>query len=245
MKKIKNNIDQKISNFNFVKYRKSLDMSFNIRREQLISDFNEWIKNLYASMHLSKFRQVLYEIETIKHKFISIPEHHWRYQIIQIRAIVRIIRKKLKKYHEFLPNDNSHQNHSLSFWFNQIVLILEQLCIDFRLDTRPNKNQKEFIKPIQSIYHGYIELISLLIRFSYIKGEFHEVLSYLSISEGLMNYANYIVNINSMPTLQRIFLVKAKIFMANCDYLNASRYLEKTIDFSLSQFLSMLLLIFI
>ena len=235
MKKIKNNIDQKISNFNFVKYRKSLDMSFNIRRELLISDFNEWIKNLYASMHLSKFRQVLYEIETIKHKFISIPEHHWRYQIIQIRAIVRIIRKKLKKYHEFLPNDNSHQNHSLSFWFNQIVLILEQLCIDFRLDTRPNKNQKEFIKPIQSIYHGYIELISLLIRFSYIKGEFHEVLSYLSISEGLMNYANYIVNINSMPTLQRIFLVKAKIFMANCDYLNASRYLEKTIDFSLSQ----------
>ena len=235
MKKIKNNIDQKISNFNFVKYRKSLDMSFNIRREQLISDFNEWIKNLYASMHLSKFRQVLYEIETIKHKFISIPEHHWRYQIIQIRAIVRIIRKKLKKYHEFLPNDNSHQNHSLSFWFNQIVLILEQLCIDFRLDTRPNKNQKEFIKPIQSIYHGYIELISLLIRFSYIKGEFHEVLSYLSISEGLVNYANYIVNINSMPTLQRIFLVKAKIFMANCDYLNASRYLEKTIDFSLSQ----------
>ena len=235
MKKIKNNIDQKISNFNFVKYRKSLDMNFNIRRELLISDFNEWIKNLYASMHLSKFRQVLYEIETIKHKFISIPEHHWRYQIIQIRAIVRIIRKKLKKYHEFLPNDNSHQNHSLSFWFNQIVLILEQLCIDFRLDTRPNKNQKEFIKPIQSIYHGYIELISLLIRFSYIKGEFHEVLSYLSISEGLMNYANYIVNINSMPTLQRIFLVKAKIFMANCDYLNASRYLEKTIDFSLSQ----------
>ena len=235
MKKIKTNIDQKISNFNFVKYRKSLDMSFNIRREQLISDFNEWIKNLYASMHLSKFRQVLYEIETIKHKFISIPEHHWRYQIIQIRAIVRIIRKKLKKYHEFLPNDNSHQNHSLSFWFNQIVLILEQLCIDFRLDTRPNKNQKEFIKPIQSIYHGYIELISLLIRFSYIKGEFHEVLSYLSISEGLVNYANYIVNINSMPTLQRIFLVKAKIFMANCDYLNASRYLEKTIDFSLSQ----------
>ncbi len=235
MKKIKNNIDQKISNFNFVKYRKSLDMSFNIRRELLISDFNEWIKNLYASMHLSKFRQVLYEIETIKHKFISIPEHHWRYQIIQIRAIVRIIRKKLKKYHEFLPNDNSHQNHSLSFWFNQIVLILEQLCIVFRLDTRPNKNQKEFIKPIQSIYHGYIELISLLIRFSYIKGEFHEVLSYLSISEGLVNYANYIVNINSMPTLQRIFLVKAKIFMANCDYLNASRYLEKTIDFSLSQ----------
>ena len=235
MKKIKNNSDQKISNFNFVKYRKSLDMNFNIRRELLISDFNEWIKNLYASMHLSKFRQVLYEIETIKHKFISIPEHHWRYQIIQIRAIVRIIRKKLKKYHEFLPNDNSHQNHSLSFWFNQIVLILEQLCIDFRLDTRPNKNQKEFIKPIRSIYHGYIELISLLIRFSYIKGEFHEVLSYLSISEGLVNYANYIVNINSMPTLQRIFLVKTKIFMANCDYLNASRYLEKTIDFSLSQ----------
>ena len=235
MEKIKNNIGQKISNFNFIKYRKSLDMNFNIRREQLISDFNEWIKNLYTSMHLSKFRQVLYEIETIKHKFISIPEHHWRYQVIQIRAIVRIIRKKLRKYHKFLPNDNSHQNHSLSFWFNQVLLLLEKLCIDFRLDTRHNKNQKELIKPIQSIYHGYIELISLLIRYSYLKGEFHEILSYLSISEGLLNYANYIVNINSMPSLQRILLVKAKFFMANCDYLNASRFIEKNIDFSLSQ----------
>ena len=235
MEKIKNNIGQKISNFNFIKYRNSLDMNFNIRREQLISDFNEWMKNLYTSMHLSKFRQVLYEIETIKHKFISIPEHHWRYQVIQIRAIVRIIRKKLRKYHKFLPNDNSHQNHSLSFWFNQVLLLLEKLCIDFRLDTRHNKNQKELIKPIQSIYHGYIELISLLIRYSYLKGEFHEILSYLSISEGLLNYANYIVNINSMPSLQRILLVKAKFFMANCDYLNASRFIEKNIDFSLSQ----------
>ena len=235
MKKIKNYFDQKISNFNFIRYRKTLDLNFNIRREQLISDFNEWMKNLYASMHLSKFRQVLYEIETLKHKFISIPEYHWRYQIIQIRAIVRIIRKKLRKYREFLPNDNSHQNHSLLFWFNQIVIILEQLCFDFRLDINPNKNQKQLIKPIQSIYHGYIELISLLIRYSYIKREFHEILSYLSISEGLINYANYIVNINSMPTLQRIFLVKAKIFMANCDYLNASRFIEKTIDFSLAQ----------
>ena len=235
MKKIKNNIEQEFESLNFIKYRKSCKVTFNLRREQLISDYNEWIKNLYASMHLSKFRQVLYEIEKLKHKFVSIPEHHWRYQIIQIRAMFRIIRKKLRKYREFLPNDTSHQNHSLLFWFNQVVLILESLNYDFRLDTKPNKNQKELIKPIQCIYHGYIELISLLIKYSYIKGEFHEILSYLSITDGLVNYSNYIININSMHTLQRIFLVKAKIYMANCDYLNANRYIEKAIDFSLAQ----------
>ena len=235
MKKIKNNIEQEFKSLNFIKYRKSCKVTFNLRREQLISDYNEWIKNLYASMHLSKFRQVLYEIEKLKHKFVSIPEHHWRYQIIQIRAMFRIIRKKLRKYREFLPNDTSHQNHSILFWFNQVVLILESLNYDFRLDTKPNKNQKELIKPIQCIYHGYIELISLLIKYSYIKGEFHEILSYLSITDGLVNYSNYIININSMHTLQRIFLVKAKIYMANCDYLNANRYIEKAIDFSLAQ----------
>ena len=235
MKKFKNNIEQEFKSLNFNKFRKSCEVTFNLRREQLISDYNEWIKNLYASMHLSKFRQVLYEIEKVKHKFVSIPEHHWRYQIIQIRAMFRIIRKKLRKYREFLPNDTSHQNHSLLFWFNQVVLILESLNLDFRLDTKPNKNQKELIKPIQCIYHGYIELISLLIKYSYIKGEFLEILSYLSITDGLVNYSNYIININSMHTLQRIFLVKAKIYMANCDYLYANRYIEKAIDFSLAQ----------
>ena len=104
-------------------------------------------------MHLSKFRVVLSEIENFKKKYVSIPQLHWKYQIIQIRAIFRIIRKKFKKYREFLPKDNSHQTQSILFWFNQVVIILERLTFDFRLDNKPNKNQIFSILPIQQIYH--------------------------------------------------------------------------------------------
>ena len=235
MKKIKDSFNQEFSSFNLIKYRKSYDIKFNLKKEKLIEEYNEWIQNLYISMHLSKFRVVLSEIENFKKKYVSIPQLHWKYQIIQIRAIFRIIRKKFKKYREFLPKDNSHQTQSILFWFNQVVIILERLTFDFRLDNKPNKNQIFSILPIQQIYHGYIELLYLLIKFSYIKGEFHEILSYLAINDCLVNYSMYIVNINSMPTLQRILLIKAKIFLANCDYLNASRFIEKTIDLCLGQ----------
>ena len=40
----------------------------NTERELLISEYNTWIRNLYSSMHLSKFRQALTEIELNKKK---------------------------------------------------------------------------------------------------------------------------------------------------------------------------------
>ena len=242
MKKIKEYIEKELQIYKIKKINIDIkEKEINSDKNELIEEFNIWIKDLYMLMYSSKFRQVLTEIETKKNTFSKIPELHWKYQIIQIKAIFRIIQKKLKKYRKLLCNDFSHQNRSLLFWFNQIVLILEQLNLNFRGDLNENfadlseNNSHIFLKPIQCIYHGYVELLYLLIKYSYIRSDFQDILAYLSIVDGLANYSMYIININSMPILQRIFLVKSKMYIANCDYLNATKSIKKAIDLCIEQ----------
>ena len=62
--------------------------------EKLKEDFEIWLENLKRSMYLSKFRQVLGEIEYGKKNFESIPTEHWRYKIIQYKAIFHIIKRR-------------------------------------------------------------------------------------------------------------------------------------------------------
>ena len=146
MKKIKEYIDKELQIYKHEKSKSKIlpkTKEINSENELLISEFNKWIKNLYVSMHMSKFRQVLTEIESNKKKFINIPKEHWRYKIIQIKAIFHIIQKKLKKYKLILSKDNCYQNRALLFWFNQIVLILEQLNLEFRFDI--NSSDKDII----------------------------------------------------------------------------------------------------
>ena len=242
MKKIKEYIERELQIYKEKKINKDIkEKEINDSKKELIQVFNIWIKNLNMSMHSSKFRHVLTEIESKKKTFITIPEYHWKYQIIQIKAIFHIIQKKIKKYQKILSNDFSHQNRSILFWFNQIVIILGYLNLHFRCDLNEfyenlsENDSFKILKPIQCIYHCYIELLYLLIKYSYIRGDYLGIIAYISIVDRFADYCMHIININSMPILQRIFLVKSKIYLANCDYLNATRYITKTIDLCIEQ----------
>ena len=195
-------------------------------------EFNIWIENLNRSMYLRKYRQVLSEIETGKQNFESIPTEHWKYKIIQLKAIYHIIKIKITKYPLEMSKENSKQNKSVLFWFNYSFLILEQLILQFRDDINDNIDlkSKQILIPIQYIYLGHIQLIYLLIQYAYLNNQIPEICAYLSMVDRLANYSGFIVNIITLPLLQKIFLFRVKICLANCDYLNGMNYVKKTID---------------
>lgn len=209
-------------------------------KEELIIQYNNWIKSLYASMHLCSFRKILAEIEHKKKKYIKIPQVHWKYKVVQMKSIFHIIEKKMKKYYSFLSEENNGQNNLIQFWFNQVVIILDELQSKverdiINLNKSINLDMEIIIRQIQYIYKGYIELLYLLIKYSYIRKNYHEIFAYLSIVNRLGNYIYYIINVYSMPILQKIYLIRAKIHLANCDYINAYQYLKKTIDMCFKQ----------
>ena len=217
----------------------------NIKKDpnaKLKEDFEIWLENLNRSMYLSKFRQVLGEIEYGKKNFESIPSEHWRYKIIQLKAIFHIIKRKIKKYPLEMTKENSRQNRSVLFWFNQSYLILEQLILLFRedLNYHIDLKSKEVLKPIQYIYLGHIELLYLLINYSYINGDIQILCSYLSMVDRLASFSGYIININISPLLQKIYLFRVKLCLANSDFISAFKFVKKTIDLCSDQLMHMI-----
>ena len=242
MEKIKEYINNEIENIPVedTPNKNNSNIKINIKKNDPISklkeDFEIWIENLNRSIHLRKYRQVLSEIECGKGNFDSIPEEHWRYKIIQLKAIFNIIKRKLKKYAFEITKETSQQNHSVLFWFNQSYILLEQLILEFRDDINIiDLKTKEILKPIQYVFLGYIEFLYLLINYSYINGEIQNICAYLSMVDRLSNYSGYIVNINTLPLLQKIYLFRVKICLANCDFINGIKYVKKTIDLCTDQ----------
>ena len=50
------------------------------------------------------------------------------------------------------------------------------------------------------------------------------------MADRLSNFSGYIVNINTLPLLQRIYLFRVKICLANNDYINGLKHAKKVID---------------
>lgn len=202
-------------------------------KKQKKEDFNIWLENIRISMHLCKYRQVINEIESKKYNFHSIPEEHWKYQSIEIDAIFKILKKKFINHPKEIMKENSHQNHSCMFWLNQIYLILEQLILQFRPDLNKNLNYNDesILKPIHCIIEGHIKLIFCLIIFAQYNHQIHEICSYLSIIDRFTPYIKFANDSNSYIYFQKVQLLKAKLFIENCDYINAMESVYKNIDF--------------
>ena len=236
MEKIKEYIRREMENYSIQNQNSELNKEDD-KIEKLKEDYNIWLENLNLSMNLRKYRQVLGEIEYGKKNFESIPTEHWKYKIIQLRAIFYIIKRKIKKYPYEMSKENSRQNRAVLFWFNQFYLILEQLILQFRDDINfnINLNSKEVLKPVQYIYLGHIQLLYLLINYSYTNGEFQHICTYLSMVDRLVNYSGYTLSINALSLLQRIYLFRVKICLANLDFLNGIKYIKKVIDLCTDQ----------
>ena len=110
--------------------------------------------------------------------------------MIKLKAIFKIIQKKIKKYPELIRKDNYKQTQACLFWFNQIILILEQLTLELRPDLNKmlDYNKKKIIGPIQYAIDSFIKLFYLLIVFSHYNQQLPEILSYFSITDKLVPY---------------------------------------------------------
>ena len=202
-------------------------------KSQKRETFKQWLKNIRISMHLCKYRQVINEIESKKNLFKCIPDEHWKYQCIEIDAIFKILKKKFIHHPKEIAKENSYQNHACLLWLNQIFILLEKLILEFRPDLNKNLNFKKesIMKPIQCIIEGYIKFIFLLIVFAQYNHQMPEICSYLSIIDRFLPFLAFTHRSNIYIYFQKIQLLKVKLFIENCDYLNAMESLEKNIYF--------------
>jgi hypothetical protein len=209
-------------------YSKSIESE----EEEEIDDSNKtieekykiWLKDLRILMNSCSYRKVLRQIEQDKDKFQLIEiQDIWKYKIIKLKAILRIIKKKLEKYKSEIKKENTHQSKSIKFWFNQAFFIFEELINDYTQEN--NKiGDKNYVNIITSIIEKYLEFFYLIILFYKEKNDVAKICIYLSFVDNFMPFMDYATNFNSIFLLQKLLLLRAKISLENKNYISSLEY---------------------
>ena len=191
--------------------------------KKLKDDYNLWLFDLNQLIKNGLCRQALKEIEEKKYKFELIKKELWKYRIIKAKAILKIIRLKMNRHSKEIILENSSQNLSLKFWFNQIFLTLEELILEFRYDINKHidYNSKKIIEPIQIIIGYHLEIIYYLCIFSIKTNDIIALIKYLSIVERFIEYIPFISKSSILNIFQNIILLKAKLLIENNNFVSA------------------------
>ena len=211
--------------------RKTIKLNTDINNKKLAEEkkklqerFDQWIIALKELFSNKLYRQILREIEEKKYiyKILSSTEF-WKLKLLKVKSILKIVRIKMSKHQKDVFLENSTQNLSLKFWFNQIFITLEELCLEFRFDLNPhlNPSSKELFISIQTLAEAHMEFIYYLCLFSINTGEVMPLLSYISDSEQLMHYANLLMNPDIYNLFLDVLLIKIKLLLQNCNYIPA------------------------
>ena len=208
--------------------------------EDLRYRYRIWLNDLSQFMSSCSYRKVIAEIEISKKNYLSLPkEELFKYKIIELKAILKIIQKKLDKYKVEIKRENSRQNRAIRFWFNQSFYIFEELNNDFN----PEKNKKikisslDIINPIQKIIGKYLELIHLLITYYKETNEIIIICLYLSFAERFIPFIPYLIDYNSLYIFQQLLLYRAKICLENRDYRKSLFYQQIVVKLCVRIFL--------
>jgi hypothetical protein len=77
-------------------------------------------------MNQCTYRKVINEIEKRKERYKILGIFYlWKYKILKIKAIFKIILIKFKKYKQEIQKEIPPTITSIEFWFNQIYFILQ------------------------------------------------------------------------------------------------------------------------
>ena len=196
--------------------------------KKINEEYNQWIDELKTLMTNKLYRQTIKVIEAEKYKYELIKTELWKCRIIKAKAILKIIKIKMRKYPKVIILENSKQNLSLKFWCNQIFIVLEELNLEFRYDLNENMNykSKQIIEPVQTLVQFHLEFIYYLCLFSFRTKEIIPLISYLSITDKFLPYINFFSKKKLLNLLQSIILFKIKILVENVEFLSVFENLK-------------------
>ena len=192
-------------------------------KKKLQEKYDQWLINLKELFSNKLYRQVIREIEEKKYHYKLLKTEFWKIKLLRAKAILKIIRRKMTKHNKEVFLENSTQNFSLKFWFNQIFVSLEELCLEIRFDINPHMdpNSKEIFIIVQSLAEAHLEFLYYLCIFAINTGDVMALLTYISNTDKLKQYLNLLLNNNIYDLFLDIQLIKIKLLIQNCNYIPA------------------------
>lgn len=194
--------------------------------------FNKLFLHLKENLSKRLYKKTIKEIDTlIESKYIEGYSQLWKISILKIRALLKIIKKKIIKYliNYYEKAKLKHHIFGIKKYFNQIHIEFN----NFNENNKDSKiiNDEKILDQLLLCYFEYIYLIS----FFYKKiGNIMESISYLSLFIKLYKETQFIVKSKrTIFKIEKCFILLAHIMIYNEDYFSCIEYLDIAMDICL------------
>ena len=194
--------------------------------------YDNLLFHIYENLGKRFYKKTIKEIDLlIKNNFFKGYSRAWKIYILKIRAILKIVTKKIKKYliNHFEKMKIKHHINTIKKYLNQIPIELNNFFENF-IDSN-TKNDGEKIDNLLRCYYEYIYLYSF---FHKKIGNIIESISYLSFILRLHKETQFIVRSEkTISHLEKCFLLYIQMLIINEDYLTAVEFLNLTMNICL------------
>lgn len=228
-----------IVSFENIKEENSLNQTLtekntNYEKESLTEErrFQNILFHLKENLSKRFYKTTLKEIDLlIQNQYLEGYEYAWKIYILKIRALLKIIKKKITKYliNHYDKMKIKHNINSIKKYFNHVQINLN----DF-LENNFNSNDINDSEKIDDLIHIYFEFIYLCSFFQNKIGNCIESISYLSFVIRLYKETqNVIKSERSVFYIEKCFIFLIKLLISNEDYFSAIEYLNLVMDICL------------
>jgi len=228
-----------IVSFENIKEENSLNQTFtekNINNEKDSISEERRFQNIFFHLkeNLSKrfYKTTLKEIDLlIQSQYLEGHDYAWKIYILRIRALLKVIKKKIIKYliDHYEKVKIKHNINSIKKYFNHVQINLNDF-LENHFDVS-DVNNSEKIDDLIHIYFEYIYLCS----FFYNKiGNYMESISCLSFAIRLHKETHNVVKSErTIFYIEKCFIFLIKLLIGNEDYSSAIEYSNLVMDICL------------
>ena len=194
--------------------------------------FNNLYYHLKENLSKKFYKKTIKEIETLyERQYLNSYSQEWKISILKIRALLKIIKKKIIKYliNHYEKAKIKHHIYGIKKYFNQIP-------IEFNKFYEKNKNIKIEEEPnmIDSLLLCYFEYIYLISFFHKKLGNVMDAITYLSFILRLFKETHLIVKtMGTIHKMEKCFILLTQMLINNEDYFSCFEYLNIAMDISL------------
>ena len=187
--------------------------------------FNNLFFHLKENLAKRLYKKTIKEIDVLfESKYIEGYSQLWKISILKIRALLKIIKKKIIKYliNYYEKGKLKHHIFGIKRYFNQIPY-------EFHNFFENNKESKIIndTKILDKLLLSYFEYIYLISFFHKKIGNIIESISYLSLFIKLYKETQLIVKSNkTIYKIEKCFILLAHMMIYNEDYFSCIDYLD-------------------
>ena len=210
------------------------DKNINYEKESITEErrFQNILFHFKENLSKRFYKTTIKEIDVlIQNQYLEGHEYSWKIYILKIRALLKIIKKKIIKYliNHYEKVKIKHNINSIKKYFNQVQINLN----DF-LENKFNSNDINDAEKIDDLIHIYFEFIYLCSFFHNKIGNYIESISYLSFAIRLYKETrNVVKSERSFFYIEKCFIFLIKLLIGNEDYFSAIEYSNQVMDICL------------